>query len=147
MTSVAVADRRTRCWWFGCARRVTVTATVALASPPLPLPTRYSIGGTGSAPVAVTWIALPPPTMATVPTSGGNGSHAVDDDRRAIHARVVVEHPEHRRPAGPDTELVVDGLRLAGRRHGRAVRRHRRQVVGRGSIDGVGVLVLGILVR
>ena len=53
----------------------TATSTRAVAVPPWPLPTWYSIGGSRPVAVAgtVTWMALPPATMATEPTAAGSG--------------------------------------------------------------------------
>ncbi len=78
-SSTVIADRRTRCGAGVISGGTTETSTRAVAVAPTPLSTVYSIGG--RPPVTpgagVTWIALPPATIATCPDSGDSGVTAL----------------------------------------------------------------------
>src|SRR6478672_2112914 len=73
-TSTVAADLRIRMGSLFTVSGLTVTLTDAVATPPAPLPTSYSMGGRtpGASSETVNWRALPPATMATEPSLPGS---------------------------------------------------------------------------
>ena len=112
----------------------TEIVTRAVAVAPAPLLTWYSMAGTAAAvSLTVIWSARAVADDRDRADVRRQRRHRVDDHAGAVDAGVVVQHPQHGGPAGPDAELVVDGPRLADR-HGRAVRRQPGQIVRGGRV-------------